>query len=135
MTPRTIFLSRLIGLYYIFVTLSMIMRKQSIVEWVTRVVHDPTEGFLAGVIGVAIGLAMILGHNVWSGGAVAVVVTLIGWATLIKSLLFLYLPPELEAELFLRRAHYQDFFYFYMALSLAIGIYLTYRGFLSARRT
>jgi hypothetical protein len=38
---------------------------------------------------------MVLGHNIWSGGALVVVVTVVGWITLVKSLLFLFLPPEL----------------------------------------
>ena len=37
---------------------------------------------------------MVLGHNVWSGGALPVVVTLVGWLILAKGLLPLYLPPE-----------------------------------------
>jgi hypothetical protein len=32
------------------------------------------------IISLAVGVAMILGHNVWSGGALPVVVTLVGWS-------------------------------------------------------
>jgi len=32
-----------------------------------------------------------------------VIVTLVGWITLVKSLFFLFLPPELEAGFFLRQ--------------------------------
>jgi hypothetical protein len=35
--------------------------------------------FVVGVIAVAAGLAMVLGHNVWSGGVLPVVITLTGW--------------------------------------------------------
>jgi hypothetical protein len=87
--------------------------------------------FYAGLIGMAI----ILAHNVWRGGGLAVVVTLIGWIALIKSLLFLYLTPQMEAEIFLKRLHYQKLFYFYTTITLAIGVYLTYGGFASPRRS
>jgi hypothetical protein len=43
-----------------------------------------------GAITLAAGLAMVLAHNIWSGGALVVVVTVVGWITLIKSLLFLF---------------------------------------------
>ena len=78
---------------------------------------------------VAAGLAMVLAHNIWSGGALVVVVTLVGWITLIKSLFFLFLPPEMEAGLFLGQLHYRQLFYMYTAISLVLGVYLTYGGF------
>ena len=131
MSPRTIFLSRLIGLYCILVALSMITRRQATLESVTALLHNPSMIFIVGIITLAGGLAMVLAHNIWSGGALAVVVTLVGWITLIKSLLFLFLPLEVEAGFFLRQLHYQELFYLYGAVSLILGIYLTYGGFTS----
>jgi hypothetical protein len=43
----------------------------------------------------------------------------------------LFLPPEMEAGVFLERIHYQQFFYLYATVSLALGVYLTYGGFKS----
>ena len=59
------------------------------------------------------------------------IVTLVGWITLIKSLLFLFLPPQIEAGLFLKRLHCEQLFYLYGAFSLVLGVYLTYGGFKS----
>ena len=87
--------------------------------------------FVLGAITLVAGLAMVLAHNIWSGGALVVVVTLVGWVTLIKGLSFLFLSPEGEAEFFLRQLHYQQFFYMYAAISLVLGICLTYGGFKS----
>ena len=131
MSPRTLFLSRLIGLYCILVALSMMSRRQATVEAVTALLQNPSLMFIVGVITLAAGLAMVLAHNIWSGGALVVVVTVVGWMTLTKSLLFLFLPPEVEAGLFLGQLHYQQLFYLYGAFSLVLGLYLTYRGFLS----
>ena len=99
MSSRTIFLSRLIGLYCILVALSMITRKQATLESVTAVLRDPSMMFVLGAITLVAGLAMVLAHNIWSGGALAVIVTLVGWMTLIMSLSFLFLSPEVEAGL------------------------------------
>ena len=131
MSPRTLFLSRLIGLYCVLVALSMITRRRATVESVTALLHDPSMIFILGVIMLAAGLALVLAHNIWSGGALVVIVTLVGWITLIKSLLFLFLPPEMAAGFFLRQLHYQELFYLYGAVSLVLGIYLTYGGFKS----
>ena len=86
---------------------------------------------ILGVITLTAGLAMVLAHNIWSGGTLVVVVTLVGWMALVKSLFFLFLPPEMEARLFLQQLHYQQLFYLYGAISLALGVYLTYGGFKS----
>ncbi len=87
--------------------------------------------FVLGAIMLVAGLAMVLAHNIWSGGVLAVIVTLVGWITLIKSLFFLLLPPEMEAGFFLGQLHYRQLFYMYTAISLVLGVYLTYGGFKS----
>ena len=134
MSPRTLFLSKLIGLYCILAALSMMTRRQVTLDTVTALLQNPSMMLILGVITLAAGLGMVLAHNIWSGGALAVVVTLVGWITLIKSLLFLFLPPEMAAGLYLRQLHYQQLFYLYGAISLVLGIYLTYEGFTSRSR-
>jgi vacuolar-type H+-ATPase subunit I/STV1 len=131
MSPRTVFLSRLLGLYYILAALSMILHKRSFVETVTALLHNSPVMFVVGIITLATGLAMVLAHNIWSGGTVAVVVTLIAWITLIKGVLFLFLSPEMQATLFISNLHYAQLFYMYAAISLVLGVYLTYGGFKS----
>src|ERR1700686_325102 len=80
------------------------------------------------IISLALGLAMILGHNVWSGGALPVVVTLVGWLILAKGLLLLFLAPEALSRLF-GRMQYGEHIYLYVAPSLVFGLYLTWAGF------
>ena len=101
MSPRTLFLSRLIGLYCIVVALSMMTRRRAMVEMVNGLFQNRSMMLTLGIIALATGLAIVLAHNIWSGGNLAVIVTIIGWLTLIKGLLFLFLSPETEAGLFL----------------------------------
>jgi putative exporter of polyketide antibiotics len=129
-SSRTIFLSRLIGLYCIVIALSMMTRRQATAETVTALLQNPSMMLIVGIITLAAGLAVVLAHNIWSGGALVVVVTLVGWITLIKSLFFLFLPPEMEAGLFLGQLHYRQL-YLYTAISLVLGVCLTYGGFKS----
>jgi hypothetical protein len=97
--------------------------------------RNPPLLLVLGVFTTGAGLAMVLAHNIWSGGALAVVVTVSGWLALIKGVLFLVLPAEAETELFLKGLGYQQFFYLYMAFTLALGIYLAYGGFTSKARS
>jgi len=135
MSSRTIFLSKLFGLYYICAALAMILHKQSFVETVTALVHNSSIMLLGSMVAVLAGLALILAHNIWSCGALAVVVSLIGWITLAKGLLALFLTPQMQAEFFLAKLHYAELFYVYAGISLVLGVYLAYGGFSSTTST
>jgi putative exporter of polyketide antibiotics len=129
MLPRTIYLSKLFGLSCILVALPMMFHKQAVVEMVTGLFRDPHMMFLTGVLTLVAGLAMVLAHNIWSGGALPVVVTIFGWLTLIKGFMFLLLFAGDAAGLYLGTLHYSQFFYLYMAICLVLGAYLTWGGF------
>ena len=129
MSPRTIFLSKLIGLYCIVVGLAMAAHKQATLETVRALLQNAPLLWLVGVIALGIGLAMVLGHNVWKGGALPVVVTLVGWLSLIKGLHYLFVPSNAAVKFFLGVLHYGQLFYLYVAIDLIIGVYLTYAGF------
>jgi len=128
MSQLTSYLAKLIGLYSILAALAMITHKQATVDMVTTLVHNPTAMFLGGIITLVAGLAIVLGHNVWSGGVLPVVVTLIGWGTLVKGLIILLLSPEQQPVFFLGELHYAKLFYVYTAFSFVLGVYLTYAG-------
>jgi len=131
MSLRTTFLSRLLGLYCLLVGLSMITHRQATLDTMKALIHNPPVLFIVGVIALGTGLAMVLSHNVWSGGTLPVVVTLVGWISVIKGLLILFLPPETAVRFFLGRLHYEQLFYLYAAISVIFGVYLTYGGFKS----
>ena len=83
---------------------------------------------LTSVITLAIGLALVVGHNVWSGGALPITVTIVGWVSLIKGLAFLFLPPGQMTKLY-ETLRYERLFFVYMGLTLALGLYLTIAAF------
>ena len=72
-------------------SLTMAIHKHATVEMVTAIAGNAPELFLCGVIATVAGLAIVLGHNVWSGGALPVVVTLSGWLALLKGVSLLFL--------------------------------------------
>lgn len=129
MTSRTVFLSKLIGLYCIIGSLVMLANKEAGLLVVTDLARNPSALFSLGAFVLLAGLAMILTHNVWSGGALPVIVTIIGWLTAIKGLLFLCLSEGTALGMVLAGIRYEQFFYVYGAITLIVGIYLTYGGF------
>jgi hypothetical protein len=135
MRRRTLYLARLTGLYCLVVSLAMGMHKAAMVQTVTSFVHNPALLFLAGVIGLAVGLAIVIGHNVWSGGALPVTITLIGWLALIKGSSLLLLSQDAAESVFLQGLNYERWYYGYAAITLLIGVFLVYGSARTRRLT
>jgi hypothetical protein len=100
MSPLTIFLPKLLGLYCVIAALAMMTRKQSTVATLKALIANPPLLLFVEVLGLAGGLAMIIGHNIWSGGALPIVVTLVGWLMAIRGAGLLALSPNATMKLF-----------------------------------
>ncbi len=129
MAERTRFLARLIGLYCLLAALMMFVQRAAMIAAVNALLHDPPLLVVLGLFLVAAGLALVLGHNVWSGGALPMLVTVIGWLTLLKGMLFWLLPPAGVADFYIEWLHYADLYYLYCVLALVVGVYFTAAGF------
>ncbi len=128
MSSLTIFLAKLLGLYCVVLALAMMVRGQSAAAAMKGLVANPSLLLFVEVIGLALGLAMVLGHNIWSGGILPVVVTLVGWLIVIRSAVLLALSPEATMKL-IDSLQYEKHLYIYMGATLVLGLYLTYAGF------
>jgi len=133
MQPLTIFLSRLIGLFAIALSLAIILHRKSFVEMASEMVRDPPLLFLVGLITLAIGLAMVLSHNIWSGGVLPIVITLFGWIQLVRGLIFLLAPPDGFTSPF-EKMNFEKVAHIAVAITAVLGVYLTYMGFRPLRQ-
>ena len=68
------------------------------------------------------------GREIWSGGALPVVITLLGWVMAIRGTGLLALSQDAATKLF-EALQYERLFYFYMGGTLVLGLYLTLAGF------
>ena len=89
-------------------------------------VADGPVMLVYAIFSLGAGLAMILGHNVWSGGTLPMIVTLVGWVIFAKGLVLLAVTPETLTPLLERM---QQHYPIYIVPALIIGLYLTYAGF------
>jgi hypothetical protein len=128
MRPLTVFLGRLLGLYTLIISLWLLADKQEAVSTIPDMLGNRPLMVVIAIIAFVGGLAIILGHNIWSGGALPILVTLIGWVALLRGLLFLFLPPAATRQI-LEAIQFERFFYIYVAIPLILGAYLTYLGF------
>ena len=128
MSARTIFLSRLIGLYSLVTSVSMLMHKGAMVETVAALANAPPLLLIGGMFTLLAGLALVLSHNLWSGGALPLVNTLLGWVLLFRGIVLVFISPGGAAALY-EALHFEQLYYLYVAIPLALGLYLTGAGF------
>ena len=131
MSPRTIYLSRLLGLFMLVIALPMLADKARALTLIETLVRDPPAVAVFGIISIAAGLALVLGHQLWSGGALPVVVTLLGWLFLLRGAIWLFLSPAAFASL-VEKGRIDAFFYYYITAIAVLGLYLTLAGFRAA---
>jgi len=128
MSPVTIFLARLVGAYCALIALTMLIRKRETIATVNAMVEDSGAIMIAGVFALAAGLAMILGHNVWSGGPLTVAVTVVGWVVALKGFSLLVLPRAALTAGY-RALRYEGMFTAYMVATLALGLGFLWASF------
>jgi hypothetical protein len=124
----THFLAQLFGLYCLIVSTAMFAQKRAMIEIVTNLIQNRLLLLVVEVLGLIGGLAMVLGHSVWSAGLLAFVVTFIGWVTFIRSVLLLFLPSGSLLR-FMRAIRYEQNYHVFVTIVLIFGIYLTVAGF------
>jgi len=129
MSRLTVFLASTIGLFMVVLVAALLVRGSAIIE---ASVADGPIMLIYAIVSLAMGIAMVLGHNVWSGGALPVVVTLVGWLILAKGVLLLFFAPDTASQMF-KQMRYAERYYLYLTPALAIGLYLTWAGFTAAK--
>jgi hypothetical protein len=131
MRRQTVFLARLFGLGVTIIAVWMLVDEPDLGAFVPQLVHDRPATFLLALMCLVSGLAVVLGHQVWSGGIAPVLVTLVGWLLLLRGLVLLFLPPNL-LESVADALVGAGWLYLAGAVALGLGLILTYAGFRAA---
>jgi len=124
----TIFLAKLIGLYCLIVALTMMANRRTMIDAANALIRSPPFVLLSGIIALGLGLGLVIGHNVWSGSALPIIVTIVGWVSLIKGVVLLALPTGQMGKLY-EAIRYERFYLAYVGVTLALGLYLTIPAF------
>jgi len=124
----TVFLARFLGAYMLALVVWMALRKPQVIAILRPMVVDPAHIFWIAVLRIGMGLAMVIGHDVWRGGALPVVVTLIGWTTLLRGLFMLYAPEKVPA--LYDRMGFEAHYAAYVGVSALLALYLLIASYL-----
>jgi len=124
----TLLLAKVYGLAFVLGTLGILMRKGHLKEVVDDFTKSLALAYMAGMAMVALGLVLVLKHNVW-GTFPEVLVSLLNWIILVKGALYLLFPKELMGWAKKKYEAMQGMWTFFVVLMLAAGVYLGYVGF------
>ena len=128
MSLTTIFLGKLLGLCLITISIGMLANRRRTLESLDAMARSGPWMLFSGMVATAAGLAVVLGHQVWSGGALPVAITLTGWAALVKGIALLLVPAERMADAY-KGIGFERFFHVWMVAVLAIGLWVAALAF------
>jgi hypothetical protein len=115
----------LIGLLFVVFALAMMLNKRTIVAAAGDLIRDRGLLLIGGSMNLAGGLAIVLAHNLWSGGALTVIVTLIGWMLVARGLC----TPQEKLAGYYEAMRFEQNYFVYAAIIAIIGLGLTIAGF------
>lgn len=93
---------------------------------VSKLVASPTYVFLGGIITTVFGMLIVIFHNVWEANW-TVLITIIGYITLIRGVLLLAAPRSVN--IFDPVVQSGKMLVVYLPITLVLGIVLAYFGF------
>lgn len=124
----THFLARAIGLFCLVFAASMIFRKKVVVEVIKELRKDRALLYIIGNISLILGLLIVLVHNIWNDGLLALVVTVIGWALVLRGVVAMFVQDKTVKKA-VRLARIEEYPEMYALIFVFIGAYLTAAGF------
>jgi uncharacterized protein YjeT (DUF2065 family) len=119
------YLAELWGILLVVMAIALLIKPRYI-SMLFEKIQDDKNLFCHGVASLVIGLAMVLSYNVWVKNW-TIIITLFGWAALLKGLFMLFLPERAKAllEKMSRSAYIQ----YALLVMLVIGLILIYYTF------
>ena len=123
---HTFLLAQALGLFLVIMAIIMGARAQYYKKLFSHLKEGSSTILLAGTVGLIFGIVMVLIHNLWLLET-EVIITLVAWFVLIKSILWLSFPNEMVN---VAKKVYSGWGYYLVAIvSGALGIILMAHGF------
>ncbi len=123
----SIFLAKTIGLYLVIVSAAFMLKANELKPMILDMLKNPSLVLFSGILALIFGILIVVSHNVWVMDW-RVIITLLGWLTLLKGVVRLFYP-----EFVMRKAimciENKAFYTIMMLITLLIGLVLLYFGY------
>lgn len=123
----SIFLARVMGLYFIIVSLAFILNRQYFLLLMNSLLQNTELLFVLGINVLLIGILLVVGHNLWVNDW-RVVITIIAWLIFIKGLSYIFMTQVIMA-LSKSILEFPAIYFVSAIVNFLIGSYLCYFGF------
>ena len=121
----SIFLAKAWGLFIVVQYLGVLMNIKQQKMILSKIENNLTLQ-MSGVIALGIGIAQVLGHNIWVFNWIGLI-TLLGWISFIKGLMILIVPGYMVKSG--KKFSEGNWHTLTMVIVFILGIYLLYAGF------
>lgn len=122
----SLILAKILGLYLVIVAIAMLVKPSGFVNTFKDLIGSPGKLGYAGLLSVLFGVILVSIHNIWVANW-HVVITLLGWLTLIRGVVRLFFP-NVAASLANNLSN-KPFYYTVAIIGLLIGLFLVYHGY------
>jgi uncharacterized membrane protein HdeD (DUF308 family) len=123
----SLFLAKVIGIYLLVAGIFIIRNYRSQKDVARDIIEDNALRYIFGSASLLIGLLIIAAHNNWTEGW-KIVITVIGWATLLKGVATFLIPKEKMLSL-IEKFGSPNWYLMGGIIWTVLGLYLSYIGF------
>lgn len=122
----TTILAQIIGPIAVAAAIALLVRPKSGKQILEDFEANEGLTYTIGILTMVVGLLIVLNHNIWNSPE-AIIITVMGWGSIIKGVAFLIVPNLLFrfSKVFLKNTVFQVSMFFVLAL----GVYLSYFGY------
>ncbi len=123
----SIAIAQFLGILLAVMGLSVVMDRKSVAAALEKTVQDRGFLWLWGFLILAMGAVIVVLNNIWTSGLLSLLITVLGWLTVIKGG-FLLLFPNSSVSLY-RWANKDGILIFGGIVAFVLGLILLYKGF------
>ena len=123
----SVFIAKIFGLCYLIVGVGLIINRQTFKQIVEDFCKNTVLVFYGGILALVIGVVIVLTHNIWVANW-TVIITIIGWAALIKGVWLIVFPNSVHKFMQAYQKN-ENLLVVHSIVALVFGVVLTYFGF------
>jgi len=127
----TMVLAKVFGLSFVLIGLRFLINKNSMKAMMDDFFKSPALIYVTAIMMVAAGFFAVSAHNVWQGGFLTVLVTVMAWAVLVKGALYLAVPDSMVKFAKDMMGNMESMMMLWALIVLGLGVYMGYMGFFS----
>lgn len=124
----SIFLAKTIGLYLVIVSTAFMLKVDEFKPVMLDMLKNPSLVLSSGILALILGILIVVTHNVWVMDW-RVIITLLGWLTLLKGVIRLFYP-EFVMKKATKCVENKTSYNIIMLITLLIGLTLLYFGYI-----